>query len=210
MVGRRSVGPDRRTELIGHGTAVSETTFGARLSQLGRPRVNDPTMRSPRDRGDSDARMDDTDSEEAVRAVIALCQPVEMVFRSLVDIEHVIRSSWSEQTCDPVDLSEWSTDGPARGQCAVTALVVQDLLGGELLLAEVLNADGSRQGLHYWNRLASGVEVDLTREQFTATEIVQEPRVVSRPPDTTSGRLAAQYRTLATAVRARLAPAGST
>jgi hypothetical protein len=92
----------------------------------------------------------------ATQAVIALCQPVDMVFRSLVDIERVIRSGWSEQTCDPVALAEWSTDNPARGQCAVTALVVQDLLGGELLLAEVRNADGSRQGLHYWNRLANG------------------------------------------------------
>jgi hypothetical protein len=128
-----------------------------------------------------------------------------MVFESLADIERVIRSCWSEQTCDPVD--EWSAENPARGQCAVTALVVQDLLGGELLLAEVLYADGSRQGVHYWNRLVGGVEVDLTRDQFSATEIVQGPDVVPRPPDTSSGRLAPQYQALATAVRARLARA---
>ena len=117
-----------------------------------------------------------------------------MVFRSLADIERAIRSSWSEETCDPVALDEWSTENPSRGQCAVTSLVVQDFLGGELLLAEVLNADGSRQGLHYWNRLASGVEVDLTREQFSATEIVQAPEVVPRPPDATVGRLAPSIR----------------
>jgi hypothetical protein len=122
-------------------------------------------------------------------------------------LEHLIRSCWSEQSCDPVDRDEWSAENPARGQCAVTALVVQDFLGGELLLAEVLNADGSRQGLHYWNRLPGGVEVDLTREQFTATEIVQEPRVVPRPPDTTVGRLAGQYQALAAAVRATAASA---
>jgi hypothetical protein len=132
------------------------------------------------------------------------CEPIDVVFRSLADIERVIRASWSAQTCDPVDLAEWSTESPARGQCAVTALVVQDLLGGELLLAEVRNAEGSRQGLHYWNRLPGGVEVDVTREQFTATEIVQAPRAVPRPPDTTRGRLTAQYQALATAVRAGL------
>jgi hypothetical protein len=136
--------------------------------------------------------------------VIALCEGGEMVFRSLAGIECVIRSSWSELTCDPVALAEWSPERPARGQCAVTALVVQDLLGGELLLAEVRNADGSRQGVHYWNRLAGGLEVDLTRDQFSATEIVQEPNVVPRPPDTRVGRLAAQYAALASAVRARL------
>ena len=127
-----------------------------------------------------------------------------MVFRSLTDIERVIRSSWSTATCDPVDLSEWSPQNRARGQCAVTALVVQDLFGGELLLAEVRNADGSRQGLHYWNRLADGVEVDLTREQFAPEEIVQAPTVVPRPADLTNGRLFAQYQALASAVRAGL------
>src|SRR4051812_48449353 len=127
-----------------------------------------------------------------------------MLFRSLADIERVIRSSWSEETCDPVDRDVWSTDNPSRGQCAVTALVVQDLLGGDLLLAEVLNADGSRQGLHYWNRLAGGLELDLTREQFSATELVQTPEVVPRPADTSAGRLASQYHALAIAVRARL------
>jgi hypothetical protein len=124
--------------------------------------------------------------------------------RAFADIERVIRASWSEATCDPVDRAEWSSEAPARGQCAVTALVVQDLFGGELLLAEVRNADGSRQGLHYWNRLAGGVEVDLTREQFAPTEIVQAPRTVPRPADTSEGRLATQYARLAGAVRAGL------
>jgi len=63
----------------------------------------------------------------------------------------------------------------------VTALVVHDFFGGELLEAEVLFQNGSRQGFHYWNRLA-GVEVDLTREQFKSQEVVQEPQVVERLP----------------------------
>jgi hypothetical protein len=130
-----------------------------------------------------------------------------MVHESLAEIERVIRASWSPETCDPVDAADWSPANPARGQCAVTALVVQDLLGGELLLAEVRNADGSRQGVHYWNRLAGGVELDLTREQFTPDEVVQAPEVVGRPPDTSRGRLAAQYaaleRTVTRALRGR-------
>jgi hypothetical protein len=127
-----------------------------------------------------------------------------MMFRSVADIEALIRSSWSEKTCDPVDLPEWSPENPARGQCAVTALVVQDLLGGELLLGEVHNADGSRQGVHYWNRFAGGVEVDLTREQFTRSEVIQVPTVVARPPDPSIGRLAPQYQALCSEVRAGL------
>jgi hypothetical protein len=125
-------------------------------------------------------------------------------FRSLADIERVIRASWSAESCDPVDLDQWSPETPARGQCAVTALLVQELFGGELLVAEVRHADGSRQGVHYWNRLAGGVELDLTREQFTASEVVHAPETVPRPPDLEHSRLAAQYNALASAVRVRL------
>src|SRR3954454_6900629 len=53
-----------------------------------------------------------------------------MVFSSLADIENVIRSSCPLETCDPVDAPLWTAEAPARGQCAATALVVQDLLGG--------------------------------------------------------------------------------
>jgi hypothetical protein len=121
---------------------------------------------------------------------------------SLTELEWAIRASWSAETCDPVDLP-WSPSNAAKGQCGVTALVVQDLLGGELVMAEVRHADGSRQGVHYWNRLQGGAELDLTREQF-ATEVVGEPETVARPADTSTGRLARQYRALADAVSARL------
>jgi hypothetical protein len=32
-----------------------------------------------------------------------------------------------------------------------------------------------------WNRLASGIEVDLTREQFRKGEVIGEPSVRARP-----------------------------
>ena len=70
---------------------------------------------------------------------------------------------------------------PAPGQGAVAALVVQDLLGGEILIAEVHHTDGTRQGDHYWNRISDGVAVDLTREQFTAPEVVLTTTPVNQP-----------------------------
>ena len=129
---------------------------------------------------------------------------MSVLLDSLAQIDELVRSSWSRETCDPIDQPAWSLDEPARGQCAVTALLLQDLLGGELLLAEVRHADGSRQGFHYWNRLAGGLEVDLTRRQFGCGEIVGEPTVVSRPEDVTSGRLAAHYRLLSDRMASRL------
>lgn len=46
----------------------------------------------------------------------------------------------------------------------------------------MLRRDGSPQGMHLWNRLPGGVEIDLTREQFTVDEIVQEPTVLPLGP----------------------------
>ena len=70
-------------------------------------------------------------------------------------LEDAIRAG-CRWTSDPVDQPGWTEANPASGQCSSTALVVQDRLGGELLIAEVNEADGSRQGVHYWNRLPDG------------------------------------------------------
>jgi hypothetical protein len=101
---------------------------------------------------------------------------------TLEALQVAVRASWCLETCDPVDAAQWTPDNPSRGQCAVSALVVHDFFGGRLLEAEVHFDDGSRQGFHYWNRLASG-DVDLTSEQFTNHEILQEPRTVDRLPE---------------------------
>jgi hypothetical protein len=107
-----------------------------------------------------------------------------------------VRAAWARDTCDPVDVDDWSAANPARGQCGTTALTINDLLGGELLLAEVLRTDGSRQGVHWWNRLPDGTEIDLTREQFASHEVIQlPPRIVPRPSGPPK-RAAEQYLTL--------------
>jgi hypothetical protein len=130
-----------------------------------------------------------------------------MPLSSLAAIDRAVRAGWSRETCDPVDLPDWSPSNPARGQCGVTALVLWELLGGELLLAPVFRADGSRQGVHYWNRLVAGVEVDLTREQFTAGERVGEPAAVTAPRGGPT-RLAAEYALLRRRVRDSLGLTG--
>lgn len=103
---------------------------------------------------------------------------------TLMEIEQAFRSSWgADTTClAPSSLPVWTSDNPAHGQCGPTALVLQDLLGGELLIADV-SADDRSGAVHYWNRLLGGLEVDLTCEQFSSHHIVGEPRVVVRPPE---------------------------
>ncbi|MEE1927403.1 hypothetical protein V1J52_04260 [Streptomyces sp. TRM 70351] len=123
----------------------------------------------------------------------------------LPDIERAIRGSWSAETCTPEYRARWSPDNPARDQCGVTAMVLNDLLGGELLRGEV-RVKGERTDYHWWNRLGMGVEIDLTREQFRPEETVTEGVVIPRPPDSEIRRLREEYALLRTRVLERLRP----
>jgi hypothetical protein len=110
----------------------------------------------------------------------------------LVDL---IRQSWSRETA--YDAAAWTRTNPASGQCAVTALVLQHYLGGELLRGQINGQE------HYWNLLPHG-EIDLTREQFEPTCVAAAPSDVARDyvlsfPDTVR-----RYTKLLKSVRARL------
>jgi hypothetical protein len=59
-------------------------------------------------------------------------------------------------------------------------LVLNDLLGGDLVLGEV-HVAGARTGVHWWNRFGTGLEVDLTREQFRPDEDIVGGQVLQRP-----------------------------
>ena len=98
--------------------------------------------------------------------------------RTLFEIEDAIRASWGPDTADEDD--DWTPDNPSRGQCDVTSLVLHDIFGGELLVAEVFR-NGERVEAHMWNRLPGGIEVDLTRDQFKNGEEIGEPSVRPRP-----------------------------
>lgn len=68
--------------------------------------------------------------------------------------------SWGADTAK----GEWREDVPSLNQCAVTALVVQDYFGGDILRTSLNDGDS-----HYWNLLPIGLQVDLTSDQFEYT-----------------------------------------
>lgn len=82
--------------------------------------------------------------------------PVKVRGRTI--LARAIREAWRASTSAVPE--EWSPINPARGQCAVTALVVQDHCGGRLCRA-IVNGES-----HYWNILDDGTEIDLTKDQF--------------------------------------------
>jgi hypothetical protein len=73
---------------------------------------------------------------------------------SLVDLYQRLRRAWSLEAG-----RHWKADNPASGQCGVTALVVHDRLGGEILKTRVNDA------WHFYN-LVDGRRIDFTMSQF--------------------------------------------
>lgn len=61
---------------------------------------------------------------------------------------------WSSETS-----SLWSQDNPARGQCDVTAIVINECFGGEIRKT-FINGEP-----HFYNRI-DGVNYDFTASQF--------------------------------------------
>ena len=97
-----------------------------------------------------------------------------------------LRRAWSAATS-----SKWREDAPALGQCSVTALLLHDRYGAELL------STPTPWGPHFYNRL-SGERLDLTAEQFAALGAGALPAYRDRPAqreeamaDTTPDRYAA-------------------
>ncbi|MFY0613270.1 MAG: hypothetical protein JXQ99_17185 [Hyphomicrobiaceae bacterium] len=62
--------------------------------------------------------------------------------------------SWSIVTAQ-----QWSAENPAAGQCNVTALLVHDLFGGDILKTPLPDSE------HFYNRI-DGARYDFTASQF--------------------------------------------
>jgi hypothetical protein len=102
-----------------------------------------------------------------------------MTTLTLSQIQAAVRASWDPDTAYATPAYQARGDGrPSRGQCGTTALVIQDLLGGELMVADV-EYEGQVVGVHYWNVTPGGIELDLARDQFIGGEVLANARVVS-------------------------------
>lgn len=78
-----------------------------------------------------------------------------------MDIDR-LRSLLEKAWCAETALGDWNPDVPSTNQCAVTALVVQDFFGGNLMRCEMTNGDS-----HYWNVVDGLLEYDITADQFS-------------------------------------------
>jgi hypothetical protein len=70
-------------------------------------------------------------------------------------VARALRMSWSLASA-----RQWTAENPAAGQCNVTALLIYQLFGGELLKTSLPDGD------HFYNRIG-GCRYDFTDSQFT-------------------------------------------
>lgn len=68
--------------------------------------------------------------------------------------------AWSEETCSARFRPNWSAENPSVGQCTITAKLVNEFFGGDVLALPLIGG-----GMHSFNRI-NGLIVDLACEQF--------------------------------------------
>lgn len=109
-------------------------------------------------------------------------------------VRNALSQAWSLETA-----KQWTPECPAAGQCNVTAVVIHDLFGGEILQTAL--PDDWGDVIHFYNRI-DGRVVDLTDSQFT------EPIPYDDAPASRDAAMAcvreAEYATLLSGIKAAL------
>ena len=75
------------------------------------------------------------------------------------EIYKMLEKSWSLETCFPSGQNLWTKENPSFGQCAITALILNDLFGGKIMRCMWGNNS------HYYNFINDEL-VDFTKDQF--------------------------------------------
>ena len=80
----------------------------------------------------------------------------------LDELKKVIEKSWTKKTCFPTIQDTWNESNPSIGQCAITALVVNDFMGGKIMRTMC-------NGISHYYNLVNDKIIDLTVSQFDGT-----------------------------------------
>jgi hypothetical protein len=71
----------------------------------------------------------------------------------------MFRNAWCAETAHPAYKEKWSPDNPSAGQCAVTALIIQEMYGGDIYACKVGRSS------HFVNIINDKI-IDMTADQF--------------------------------------------
>jgi hypothetical protein len=81
---------------------------------------------------------------------------------TIAQLLHALKQTWSLKSS-----SKWSMDNPSIGQCGVTSLVVNDILGGEIRKTPL------SEGWHFYNMIHYK-RYDFTESQFNESIIYED------------------------------------
>lgn len=90
-------------------------------------------------------------------------------------VKAVIIKAWVRETASPLAAADWTESNPSLGQCAVTALLVHEMIGGHIMRTVVPGL-----GSHYYNILPDGRVCDLTRAQFPKGTEIPDGKIAER------------------------------
>lgn len=77
----------------------------------------------------------------------------------IIELEKILKLSWTKETSYSPE--EWTDSNPTLGQCDITALIIQDFMGGVIKRCMCGNIS------HYYNFVNNEI-IDLTVEQIYA------------------------------------------
>jgi len=101
-----------------------------------------------------------------------------------------LNESWGKDTAYWKDAEGWTKENPALGQCAITALLFNELYGGKIY------SGVSDTGIvHYWNR-KFGIKRDFTKQQFPRKMRFTNVKRWTREELLASGNVAERYEML--------------
>ena len=124
-----------------------------------------------------------------------------MVKITLKQLKEAIKKSWDRDTCHFKFIWDNNSLSDSAGHCRAVALIVNDYFGGEIIYAHVV---GNPKWDHYWNKLPSGKEIDLTKDQFPKNVIFTKSKIISRKNTLSSKRTQKGYKILMKRVRSLL------
>lgn len=88
----------------------------------------------------------------------------------LEKVFEALQHSWRADTA--YDASGWSEGNPARGQCVVSSLVINDYFKGDFQKYKV---HGAVEETHYCNILPDGAYIDSTGKQYDGLIVSLHP-----------------------------------
>lgn len=85
--------------------------------------------------------------------------------KEIEQLKNKLRKCYSKDTAYPRYKEKWNVNNPTCGQCAITALIIQECFGGTIHRINVTDNE-----THYFNILNGNI-IDLTKEQFDIEDI---------------------------------------